>query len=333
MDADWPHTGNADKGNRRVRSMRQARMRQKRTSLHELYNGRKGLQCRTSNAGLIMHKQNFENTTDKMFIDGDYMDTFKKAALDTLDAVFNFSQGEVLSKNNIGVHRTRIKFELEGKTFFLKRYRNTPRLVQIKNWITHRRIATTAEFDRGPTQLLNSTGISTPKTVAFGYENKNGFEQRCFIITENLYDSVSLEKQLPECFDDLTGKHRQRCEFIVQLANFVKRFHNSGLRHRDLYLSHIFLSQSGELFLIDLQRVFKPTILSERYRVKDIAQLHYSTPGDKVSCADRIRFYKSYTGSKKLTNSDKIFIKKVKAKAWRMADHDIRHSRPVPFAQ
>ena len=280
-----------------------------------------------------MQKQNFIKTEPYTLVDADCLDIFKRVGLDTIDGAFAFSSGSELKKANISTHRTRIRFELEGRIFFLKRYQNAPKAVQIKNWLSHRKKASTASFDRGPSEIFESANIPTPKTVAIGENWSAGFEQQSFIITENLYDCKSLEKQLPPCFDGSTNKHAQRCQFIETLADFAKRFHTTGLRHRDFYLAHIFLSDTGLLYLIDLQRVFAPMLLSERFKIKDIAQLHYSTPGNLVSCADRIRFYKHYTSTDKLSSADKRFIKKVKAKAWRMADHDLKHGRIVPFAQ
>ena len=280
-----------------------------------------------------MQNQTFNKTSDGSFIDVDYMDLFKSVGIDTIDGIFAFSIGSELTKSTLGKHRTRIQFDLNDKTFFLKRYQNTPKLTQIKNWISHKQKTSTADFDRGPTETLKAANIDTPKTVAFGQTWAGGFETRSFVVTENLYDCTSLEKQLPSCFDGTTNKQKQRCDFIEQLADFVKRFHATGLRHRDLYLCHIFRSNTGKLILIDLQRIFKPVLLSNKFKIKDLAQLHYSAPGNLISCADRIRFYKLYAGTSKLSPADKRLIKNIKTKAWRMADHDIKHSRPVPFAQ
>ena len=82
-----------------------------------------------------------------------------------------------------------------------------------------------------------------------------------------------------------------------------------------------------------MQRSFKPFVFSERYRLKDITQLHYSAPGDCISQADRLRFYLRYSGKPKLDRSDRKFLGKVKSKAWRIAVHDIKHGREVPFAR
>ncbi len=160
------------------------------------------------------------------------------------------------------------------------------------------------------------------------------FEERSFIITEKIPDAESLERKLPDCFNGpaTTENLKLRRNFIVQSAAFIRKFHETNYRHRDLYFSHIFYSDSGEFYLIDLARVFGPVVLLRRFQIKDIAQVYYSAPGKHFSKTDRMRFYMAYAGQKRLTRKDKTFIRKVINKAERMARHDIRHGRPVPFA-
>ena len=282
-----------------------------------------------------MEEQKFIEPSDGLFVDERRLEDFRDAGLDSMDGVFSYSAGDELVKENIGKYRSRTMFDIGPATYFLKRYNNVPKLKQLTNWIDHSQKESTSSFDRGPVDIFKKAGINTPKVAAFGVEWENGFEKRSFIITEKIENADALERKLPDCFSGAISaeNHKKRCEFINRLADFAKRFHDSGLRHRDFYLAHIFLSESGELYLIDLQRVFRPKLLAERYRVKDIAQLHYSSPGDIISCADRLRFLKRYLGREKLTSADRWFVRKVKAKAWRMADHDIKHGRPVPFAK
>ena len=282
-----------------------------------------------------MEDQEFKEVSEGLFVSEQRLDDFRDAGLDSMEGVFSYSAGDEMVKENIGRYRSRTMFEIGGRTYFLKRYNSVPKSKQVANWIDHREKESTSSFDRGPVDVFKNTGINTPKVAAFGAEWKNGFEKRSFIITEKIVDADALERKLPVCFTDPASaeNHKKRCEFINAVADFAKRFHESGLRHRDFYLAHIFLTESDELYLIDLQRVFHPVLLSERYRVKDIAQLHYSSPGDVISCGDRLRFLKKYLGREKLTSGDRRFIRRVKAKAWRMADHDIKHGRAVPFAR
>ena len=122
-----------------------------------------------------------------------------------------------------------------------------------------------------------------------------------------------------------------RRDFIRRLAAFIRKFHDTNYRHRDLYLCHIFYSDDGRFYLIDLARVFKPVLLAERFRVKDIAQIYYSAPGGHFSGTDRLRFYFALTGRSKLNIKDKVFICKVINKAKQIARRDIKHGRDVPF--
>ncbi|MBN1124493.1 MAG: hypothetical protein JXA82_05755 [Sedimentisphaerales bacterium] len=265
-----------------------------------------------------------------------YSETLRQIGLDTIDAIFAFDKGEDLHKSNLADFRTRCRFQLPNTDTiaYLKRYDKPPKAFQIRNWISHRTRAATAIFDHVPTIALAQSGILTPRTIAYGWQWDGLFEKRSFILSEALTDAEALERKLPNCFEGLspTASVAKRREFLYALAEWTRQFHETGYRHRDFYLAHIFYSQAGQFYLIDLQRAFRPKFMKERFRVKDIAQLHYSASGQTFSCTDRLRFYRRYAGMTKLGAKDRRFLKKVRAKAWRMADHDIRHGRQVPFA-
>lgn len=283
-----------------------------------------------------MTEQNFIKISDSFFVDADYRQAFSDIGLTSIDSVFSFDRGQNLAKENLAAHRSRLQFEIHSPqtTLFLKRYKNTPPLAQLKNWLSHRRRISLACCDIEPAKKLAAIGINTAKTIAFGRQNGLLFEKRSFSITKKIPNAESLEKKLPTCFNGpaTVENLKLRKDFIVQLAYFVKKFHHAGFRHRDLYLCHIFLDADGNFFLIDLARVFKPKLLAKRFLIKDIAQLYYSAPGRYFTKADRMRFYFALTGKNKLNRKDKIFISKVKNKAKAMARHDIRHGRAVPFA-
>ncbi len=286
---------------------------------------------------LQMNSQKFVKLSEDFFADADYAQAFRKLGMTCLDKVFDFDAGQNLDKAGLAKHRTRIKFDLHepNVTLFLKRYDRPPKLTQIKNWLHHHRRSSTSDFDNSAAEQLAAVGIDTPKTIAYGRQWTRGFEKRSFIITRKIPDGESLERKLPDFFYEEPSAQnlKQRREFIERLADFVRRFHETGFRHCDLYLAHIFLTDKGKFYLIDLQRAFKPILLGRRFRVKDIAQLYYSAPAKYFSRSDRLRFYLRYTGSEKPGWSDKRFIRKVKVRARRIARHDMRHGRAVGFAR
>jgi len=283
-----------------------------------------------------MREQKFIEISKSFFIDTDYRSVFSELGLTSIDAVFSFNAGRNLTKNNLAKYRTRLAFEINSPAVkvFLKRYDKPPVLAQLRSWLSaHRRISC-AVFAFRAASGLAAAGINTPKTLFYGKQWGAFFEKRSFIITEKIPNAESLERKLPDCFNGPTTveKLKLRRSFITQLAGFIRIFHETDYRHRDLYLSHVFYSDSGDFYLIDLARAFKPIARYQRFRIKDIAQLFYSAPAKYFSRTDRLRFYVGYIGREdKLTGKDKTFIRKVINRARRMARHDVKHGREVPF--
>jgi heptosyltransferase-2 len=281
-------------------------------------------------------RQNFVEVSNSFFIDADFVHPLRELGLTSIGDVFSFDAGYNLTKNNLAAFRTRSQFELKSSptTLFLKRYDSPPLLSQLKNWWCHHCRISYGFCEVDAARKLTAAGISTPKIISYGWQCGTLFEKRSFCLTEKIPNAESLERKLPCCFSNpRTSKAlKPRRDFIARLAAFVRNFHATGLRHRDLYFSHIFYSNNCRFYLIDLTRVFKPLILDERFRIKDIAQLYYSAPGQYFSRTDRLRFYLEYTGRSKLTGKDKIFIRRVISKTQRMARHNAKHGGPVPFA-
>ena len=282
-----------------------------------------------------MREHKFIEISKSCYVDPDYEAAFSESGLTSIDAVFSFNAGRNLSKKNLAKYRTRLQFEISSPpvTVFLKRYDRPPILVHLRNWLAARSRISCGVFDVKASSKLAAAGINTPKTLFYGEQWGVFFEKRSFIITEKIPNAESLERKLPDSFNkpDTVEKLKLRRCFIAELAAFIRKFHDTGYRHRDLYFSHVFYSDSGEFCLIDLSRAFSPIVRGQRFRIKDIAQLYYSAPARCFSRTDRLRFYISYSGQNKLKRKDKVFIRKVVNKARRMARHDIKHGREIPY--
>ncbi|MBN1805378.1 MAG: lipopolysaccharide heptosyltransferase II [Sedimentisphaerales bacterium] len=289
---------------------------------------------------VVLSRKEFIETEKSFFIDREYQTALSKAGLTSIEEIFSFDAARNLAKSNLASYRSRLQFEISSPerelstTVFMKRYDCPPVTVQLGNWLSHHNHKSDAfrEFDAA--YKLTTRNINTPKVICYGEQRNALFETRSFIITEKIPDAESLERQLPDCFSGSATieKIKQRRNFIVQAAAFIKKFHETKYRHRDLYFSHIFYNKSGEFYLIDLARVFRPFLLRKRFQIKDIAQVYYSAPKKFFSDTDRLRFYMTYATQSKLRRKDKLFIRKVIKKAEQMAQHDRKHDRPVPFA-
>jgi len=283
-----------------------------------------------------MSEQKFTRTSRWFLVDTDFETAFSQLGLTSIEAVFSFNPDKNLSKDNLARFRSRHQFEIDSPpaSLFMKRYDTPPISAQLRNWLCHRRRVSMARFEFDAARKLAAAGINTPKFVALGEQWGIFFEKRSFIITEKVPDAESLERKLPRYISApaTVQNLKLRRDFVARLATLTKKFHETGYCHRDLYFSHIFYRSSGRFYLIDLARAFKPALLRRRFQVKDIAQLYYSAPRKYFSRTDRLRFFFKWTGRNKLTGKDKAFIRKVVSKAKRMARHDIKHGRPVPFA-
>jgi serine/threonine protein kinase len=277
----------------------------------------------------------------EFFIDPAYKTGFERLGLASIETVFAFGAGKNLTKENLASYRSRIEFQIyppgriesPAVTVFLKRYDHPPVMTQLKNWLSSKKRVSCAFAEVEAAQKLAAIGINTPRMIAWGQLWGVFFEKRSFAAIEEIREGQSLERSLPGFFNEPATKENLilRRQFIRQLASFIRKFHDTGYRHRDLYLCHIFRVPDGRFYLIDLARVFKPALFGEMYRIKDIAQLHYSAPAKYFSKTDRLRFLRAYLGREKLSAGDKSFVRRVTGKAKRMARHDAKHGRAVPF--
>jgi len=173
--------------------------------------------------------------------------------------------------------------------------------------------------------LLHSLNIPTMIPVAFGSIRFHGFPWKSVTLTEHLYDTQRLEEYIPERFSgsldaaQLSLKRR----ILTSLSSLARHFHGSGLNHNDFYLGHFFIHpETIQIYVIDLQRIQRRKQIRYRDRVKDLAQLYYSsTTIQGVSWRDCIRFLKQYLGRKKFTREDRKLIHRIQAKKNRIEKH------------
>lgn len=269
---------------------------------------------------------------EEFFAHPNYLFALQRAGLDSVDNVFAL-QAEAVKPKAMAAYRSRLFFRLaDGRGIFLKRFDRPGRWAQIRAWLEHRRRLPMAFYDGWLNETLAKLGIATPTVVARGWQGRGIFEIRSFIMLAQLPEAVSLEDRLPDCFQP-GGDARQRKDRIGALADMVNRLHAAGYFHRDLYLCHIFWRADGTFYLIDLNRVIRPTAMRRHYHIKDLAQLHFSSPKGLITAADRLRFFKRYRQIARLSASDKRLLRQIDRKARRMAARDARRGKRAPFLE
>jgi hypothetical protein len=229
-------------------------------------------------------------------VDPDLRRAIEASGLDSVDGAFTFSQGQDLSKPNLGTRRrTRLTItDAQGRTheIYLKRYGPG------RWWQRLGRFVSPARREYFAIGLVRAAGVPTMRAMAFG-ENCPLTDGRSFVLVSPVLGE-SLERGGSSFF---THSDATVVEAATdKLAALVRALHGAGLVHRDLYACHIFACCSADdspvgfdLHLIDLARVFRPRWRKFRWFVKDLSQLHYSMPAQWVQ-KYWTRFLTNYLG-------------------------------------
>lgn len=257
----------------------------------------------------------------------DFLPTLQKHSLDTLDAVMSLQGGRV-ARNFPGRQTVRIELaQPRGAPLgiYLKRY--TPeylsplrKLLRLVRWPGSEDEAMQEWIGL---RALKALGIPVAEPLAIGQDKTNGVVSRSFLMTREIPAAVEGGTWLTSLAP------AQRREFLKRIAGLARRFHGAGFVHKDFYIGHVLVSNTGatpELFLIDLQRVMQPRCFRRRWLVKDLGAMAYSALNSGASASQLLRAYLDYRGVKKLGAEDKSIARAALARvAWlrtRRPKHD-----------
>jgi hypothetical protein len=105
------------------------------------------------------------------------------------------------------------------------------------------------------------------------------------------------------------------------VAPKVARLHASGLVYRDLYWNHIVaagIDEASDVTFLDVERVFAPRFRFERWRIKDLAGLASSFPGD-LPLRLSVRFLRAYLAAGPGLANDRRVVRQVLRSAGKKA--------------
>jgi UDP-glucose:(heptosyl)LPS alpha-1,3-glucosyltransferase len=121
---------------------------------------------------------------------------------------------------------------------------------------------------------------------------------------------------------------KKRRLLLSALARLTREMHWLGFNHRDFYLCHVFVKDEDrmppELRIIDLQRLGIGRRAAHRWRIKDLAQLHFSLLAVPVTDCDRLRFFAIYAPPHDNRRERRRFLKRVLRKSRSIARHHAR---------
>ena len=254
----------------------------------------------------------------EIWIDAEYRRLFNPQ---TIFKDMQAMPGEVFRTGN---GRETLRIQLKKHHYFLKRHTGIGWGEIIKDLLSGRLPILGAHNEWQALQRLEILNISSLKPIAFGECGWNPARLQSFLVTEELKDTVSLEDVIKtwQERDDFVWLKRS---IIQQLAELARRMHSNGMNHRDFYICHIHVSQewldhprgNPELFVIDLHRAQIRHMVPQRWLVKDIGSLLYSTLDAGLTITDLFRFMQIYRGKtlRETLKDDSEFWQQVQRRA------------------
>ena len=225
--------------------------------------------------------------------------------------------------------RKTVRFNHLGKSYFLKTHTGVGWKEILKNLVQFRLPVLSARTEWRALHRLQAVGIDTLTPVGYGYEGKSPARLRSFLITEDLGDTETLEEL---CFTWKAPGALSKEQIVLKrallakVAGIVRRMHDHGINHRDLYLCHLRIHRQADkanrpedtpIYLLDLHRAQLRVHTPARWTVKDLAALYFSSMDLGLTSRDLYRFIKTYT-RRPLRNSlrdEGAFWKKVETRA------------------
>jgi len=156
-------------------------------------------------------------------------------------------------------------------------------------------------------EWAHSEGLPAPRAVAGGEYIGPWGRLQSFLAVEELAGMIALHEAVPAAAAALEPATFARWKrgLAAEMASVTLGLHRRRAFHKDLYLCHFYIAEEdtrrlpdwrGRLRIIDLHRLGRHPWTWPWWRVKDLAQLLYSSHVPGVTARDRLRFWRAYLG-------------------------------------
>lgn len=218
---------------------------------------------------------------------------------------------------------------LGNQSYFIKQHKGVGWKEIFKNLFQLRLPILGAKNEKLAIEKLQSLGISVPKLAAFGQQGMNPAKLQSFILMEELAPTMSLE-EVCRLWPTQSPSFSLKRKLIEEIAHIARTMHQAGVNHRDFYICHFLLDTSPgldnineknvKLYLIDLHRAQIRHVTPERWVIKDLSGLYFSSMDVGLTQRDLFRFMKAYNlkSLREIKDSNQTFWQKVKARGERL---------------
>lgn len=227
--------------------------------------------------------------------------------------------------------RQTLRFEIDGHGYYRKWHRGVGWREIIKNVLQLRMPVLGASNEWYALNKLRALHIPSLIPLAYGVRGKNPARQQSFIVTRELKDAIQLDHFFEQCSVSVKAKWR----ILARVAEIARELHGAGINHRDLYLCHFMLKvqfiadqhQTPEIYLVDLHRAQLRPQVPERWLVKDLGGLLFSSFNLQFTQRDYLRFARLYFAQelRAVLAQQKVLLEKITERARSTYRRDFGH--------
>jgi len=221
--------------------------------------------------------------------------------------------------------RSTIRFVKKNNAYFIKKHFGVSFFEIVKNLFFLRLPITNAKPEWRAIKKLRDLNIPTMEPVGFGLKGISPLTQKSFIITKELTNTVGL-KDICDGWAKQSPAFALKRDITITLAGIIRKMHINGINHRDLYICHFlvdtnFLRENKiKLYVIDLHRAQIRRQVPERWLIKDLAGIYFSSLTYNANKTDVFRFLRIYFDDniKNIFAKHKNLLNKIARRARRM---------------
>jgi len=257
-------------------------------------------------------------SSDSMLIDPPFRERLVGARLDTVERVLN-CRGDHLAAWSRSSDVIRVDLPDWPGSIYVKRY-HYPRPRHVWRGFLRGLFfgASRARAEFANLARMRKLGIQAVRPIAWGERRILHCVRSCFLITEAVPDAVSLATfvQTFSRLPLLRSRLRVRRELLRSLAREIRRMHEAGFVHHDLFWRNVLVrpvigppQADFEFYFLDasLGRRIRFKALRRERIVRDLAALSVLAP-DFCSRADQLRFVLDYLGAESLSSDDRLWL-------------------------
>lgn len=219
-------------------------------------------------------------------------------------------------------NRKTVRFSYQKKIYFIKLHFATGWWEIINNLVEFKLPIVSAVNEYAAIRHCEQHGLKTMTPAAVYKQGINPATCRSFLITDELKGMIDLETLAANWQSYIDGLKTKR-RLIKAVAKLSAAMFDSGMNHRDFYICHFMLkldtlhNEMPDLYLIDLHRAQIRKKVPQRWLIKDLAGLYFSTMDLPLTQRDYCYFLKEFTGgtAKHALRNQAKFWKKVQQKA------------------